>query len=63
MRKYIKTNRNDFFPKKIREKFFKLVDKIGSNAFEDSNNLLELFNEIDIENQTRIIYVFDHILW
>ena len=62
MKQYVKAHMNLFFTKKFRENFTELVALNNSNAFEDSKKLIMLFNDIEIENQSRIIFIFDHIL-
>ena len=63
IRLYIETNNNDFFPEKTRNKF---IAYVASQSFktpvQDFNTLREYFNKMENKNQSRVIFIFNHIL-
>ena len=60
---YIQSHRDDFFPKRFRERFHKLANaKEYRTVSEDCSTLAYEFNKISLENQSKIVYIFDHIM-
>jgi hypothetical protein len=58
---YIQENLHEFFPSRFRHKFESLAHKTIS--IRDKINELKLeFKKINVENKSRIIFIFDHIL-
>ena len=62
MKEYIKAHMNLFFTKKFRQNFTALASMTKNNAIDDLKILRLLFTEMNIENKTRVIFIFDHIL-
>ena len=58
---YIQENRDKFFPRCFRNKFCELA-KMNTSTRNEKDELKDEFKKIDIENKSRIIYIFDHIL-
>jgi hypothetical protein len=60
---YIQISVEKFFPKRTRDK---LVSYAEDTSFRTPvqvfNTIREYFNKIEYENQSRVIFIFDHIL-
>ncbi len=59
--KYIKNNIYKFFPKTFQDEF-KNLSNLSTNQIDRANTLIEMFDKIDIERKSCIIYIFDHII-
>ena len=63
IRYFIKINIDKFFPKKTRENIIAYAEsKSLKTPLEDFNTLREYFNKMESDNQSRVIFIFDHIL-